>query len=128
MTSLRRSAVALALLVLVGCAGAADPRISSAQEIRTLLVGGKWLRHLDEKQFFADRTYDASDPARRTNPIHGTWRLDGHSLRLTERNETTDYQIIAISHTDLEMTFGTAGQRLHYRRAPRLPQANGYSS
>ena len=116
MTSVRWSALLLVALLFVGCAGAGDPRIGSNDQTRSLLVGAKWLRHLDEKQFFADGTYEKSDPVR-TEPKRGTWRLDGRSLRLTVENETTVHRILAISHTSLEMTFGSGGQRLHYRRA-----------
>ena len=116
MTTVRWATLLLAALLFVGCAGAGDPRIGSSNQTRSLLFGSKWLRHLDEKQFFADGTYEASDPAR-TEPKRGTWQLDGRSLRLTEENETTVYHILSISNTSLKMTFGSGGQRLHYRRA-----------
>jgi cell division protein FtsL len=116
MTHARRTALVLALLLSIGCVGAGETKTASTHETRSLLVGGKWIRHLDEKQFFADGTYEARDPARES-PIRGTWRLDDRRLRLTEENETTDHRIIAISETDLEMTFGSARQRLHYRRS-----------
>jgi hypothetical protein len=116
MATVRRSVLVLAALLLVGCAGVRDPGIASNEQTRSLLVGRKWHRHLDEKQFFADGTYEANDPTR-AEPKHGTWQLHGRSLRLTEDKETTVHTIIAISLTSLEMTFGSGGQRLHYRRS-----------
>ena len=115
MTRLGRTALALTFLLSIACAGPGTSKGHSAEDMRSLLAGGKWIRHLDEKQFFRDGTYEALDRGRQY-PIRGTWRLNGRRLRLTEENETTDHRILTISDTNLEMTFGSAGQRLHYRR------------
>jgi len=122
VTTPRRLAFVLGLLLSIGCVDARDAKSASAPEMRALLVGGKWVRHLDEKRFFPDGTYEALDPGR-ADPIRGTWRLDDRRLRLTEENETTEHRILVLNETDLELTFGSAGQRLSYRRS----EQNGHA-
>jgi hypothetical protein len=112
----------VALLAGVGDAvGATNP--PSAEQIRSLLVGGTWARHLDDRVFFPDGRFESYERGR-NYPTRGTWRLDGDRLSVTAEHETTEHRILAISATDLEMTFGTAGQHLHYRRS-QAPGSEG---
>lgn len=98
-------------LVSIGTAGERE-----ADQIRSLLIGGKWARHLDEKLFFADGTYESHDRAN-NHPAHGTWRLQGHLLRMTEGDKTTTHRIISIGAQELEMTFGDGTEGLRYTRS-----------
>ena len=111
MTSL----VLIPLLLLGACAGT---RSSGVSDIRSLLIGGTWARHLDEKLFFRDGTYESHDRAH-DQPTHGTWRLEGRTLSITEGGETTTHRIFSITETRLDMTFGNGSAGLMYHRSPR---------
>jgi hypothetical protein len=107
--------VLLPLLLVVACAGT---RSSGASDIRSLLVGGTWARHLDEKLFFADGTYESHERAG-GGPKHGTWRLDDRMLTMTEGGKTTTHRIILVTAMRLEMTFGDGSKGLMYHRSAR---------
>lgn len=105
----------IALLVVAACAH--TPVGTAPKEIRSLLVGGTWARHLDDHRFHADGTFESYERGR-NDPTRGTWRLQGTELSLTAEHETTRYRILTITSAKLEMTFGSAGQHLRYTRFP----------
>jgi hypothetical protein len=111
-----RFAAVLALFVCGACANSRVARVPSADEIRSRLVGGTWVRHLDDRTFRADGTFESYERGR-NYPTRGTWRVEGDELSLTAEHETTRHRILVITPTKLDMTFGAAGQQLHYTRA-----------
>jgi hypothetical protein len=115
---MRARSGSLLLLPLVLLAACADTRSSGTSDLRSLLIGGTWARHLDEKLFFPDGTYESHDRAH-DQPTHGTWRLDGRTLSMTEGGETTAHRILTITETYLEMTFRNGSAGLMYHRSPR---------
>jgi hypothetical protein len=108
--------VVVPVLLIAGCAGSSVHGPQSS-DIRSRLIGGTWARHLDEKLFFADGTYESHDRAH-DQPTHGKWRLAGRTLSMTEGGKTTTHRIISVTATDLDMTFGNGSEGLHYDRSP----------
>src|SRR5215212_2003215 len=115
MRSYAKSVMSLAITVCVGCESTGGQSVPTKSRTRTLLIGGTWARHLDEKLFFADGTYESHDISD-DKPKHGTWRLDGRILTMTEGGKTARHQIISLTAKDLDMTFGDGSEGLHYRR------------
>lgn len=104
------------IAVLVPYVATASPK--EAASVRLRLIGGTWARHLDEKLFFVDGTYESHD-REHDKPTHGRWRLEGKTLIMTEGGETTKHRIISVTATDLDMTFGDGSEGLHYRRSSK---------
>ena len=111
-----QTAGAIVLLICTACANTQVARARSTHNIRSLLVGGTWARHLDDRRFYPDGTFQSYERGR-NYPTHGTWRLEDQELSLTAEHETTRHRILAITPAKLDMTFGAAGQHLFYTRA-----------
>lgn len=107
-----RLIVAIVVMVTASCVSV-TPDHSGTKDIRSLLVRDTWMRHLDDKRFFADGTYESNERDSDYTK-HGTWRLQGRILTMTEGKKTTTHRIIYIGPKELDMTFGDGSEGLQY--------------
>lgn len=107
-------AVLIALYIGFAIAGSAQG--DDSHDIRRLLVGGVWVRHLDDVRFFSNGTYEANDQTS-DRAQHGKWRLHGHLLRMTKGGKNMIHRIVSIDAGKLEMTFGDGTEGLAYARS-----------